>query len=234
MTDSLVETSDREEPVAPSATVVLVRDGSEGLEALLVQRNKAVQHMGGMWVFPGGKVDTQDYPADGDTYQAAVNAAIRETREEAGLDVTPDQLVYLSHWITPVGAKRRFATWFFLTILEDDQEVVVDGGEIARHRWVRPQIALAESADDTQSLRLVPPTFVSLKELTECGSCDEVRDIFSAREPLHYAPRMVFVTDGICFLYQGDAGYDSESLDISGNRHRLYMVNDRLDYIREL
>lgn len=230
----MVETSNSVEPVLPAATVVLVRDGREGLEALLVQRNKAVQHMGGMWVFPGGKVDEADFPPDRDAYQAAVNAAIRETQEEAGLNVSADQLVYLAHWTTPEGAKKRFATWFFLTILEDGQKVQVDGGEIAKHRWVRPQIALAESVDEAEPLRLVPPTFVSLKDIAECATCEEAREIFSARDALQYAPRMVFVEDGICFLYQGDAGYESESLDAEGNRHRLYMVNDQLDYIREL
>ena len=83
----MLETSDIVEPVFPAAPVVLVRDGEEGLEALLVQRNQAVQHMGGMWVFPGGKVDAADHTGDRDDYQAAVNGAIRETREEAGLDV---------------------------------------------------------------------------------------------------------------------------------------------------
>ena len=74
-----------EQPVFPSATVVIIRDGDAGLEALLVQRSKAVKHMGGMWVFPGGKIDDADYPDDRDAYGAAVNAAIRETQEEAGL-----------------------------------------------------------------------------------------------------------------------------------------------------
>lgn len=230
----MVETSDQVEPVRPAATIVLVRDGREGLEALLVQRNKAVQHMGGMWVFPGGKVDEADYPADRDEYQAAVNAAIRETREEAGVTVTADQLVYLSHWTTPAGAKKRFATWFFLTILEDGQQVQVDGGEIAKHRWVRPQIALAESANESEPLRLVPPTFVSLKDIAECANCEEAREIFSARDAFAYAPRMVFVEEGICFLYQGDAGYESENVEAEGNRHRLLMINEQLDYIREL
>jgi len=86
----MLETSDLIEPIYPAATVVLVRDCEDGIEALLVQRNKALQHMGGMWVFPGGKVDEADYPEDRDDYQAAVNAAIRETREEAGLSVTLD------------------------------------------------------------------------------------------------------------------------------------------------
>ena len=110
----MIETSEQVEPVFPAATVVLVRDGDTGLETLLVQRRQSVKHMGGTWVFPGGKVDEADYPADRDEYRAALNAAIRETQEEAGLSLSADQLVYLSHWTTPEGAKKRFATWFFL------------------------------------------------------------------------------------------------------------------------
>lgn len=230
----MLETSDQIEPVRPAATVVLVRDGAEGLEALLVQRTQAVKHMGGMWVFPGGKVDAGDYPVDRDEYQAAVNAAIRETQEEAGLKVSADQLVYLSHWTTPEGAKKRFATWFFLTLLEDDQEVKVDGGEIGNHRWVRPELALAESADEAQPLRLMPPTYVSLYDLVASATCEEARIAMDAREAIQYAPRMVFVEDGICFLYEGDAGYINEELERPGSRHRLYMVNDQLEYIREI
>lgn len=230
----MLEVSDRVEAVLPAATVILVRDGEQGLEALLVQRNKAVQHMGGMWVFPGGKVDEADYPPGREEYQAAVNAAIRETAEEAGLRVDADQLVYLSHWTTPEGAKKRFATWFFLTILEDGQEVQVDGGEIALHRWVRPQIALAESADEAHPLRLMPPTYVSLKDIADFASCAEAREIMGTRGAMQYAPRMVFVEDGVCFLYQGDVAYETEDMESAGNRHRLYMVNDQLDYIREL
>jgi 8-oxo-dGTP pyrophosphatase MutT (NUDIX family) len=230
----VLETSDVIEPVYPAATVVLVRDGDDGMEALLVQRNKAVQHMGGMWVFPGGKVDEADYPGDRDEYRAAVNAAIRETREEAGLEVTAEQLVYLSHWTTPEGAKRRFATWFFLTILEDGQEVRVDGGEIALHRWVSPETALLESADEDHPLRLMPPTFVSLADIADCHSCDQARERIGGRDAIMYAPRMVFVDDGICFLYEGDAGYHDEALDAEGGRHRLYMVNDQLEYIRKI
>lgn len=229
----MLETSDVVEPVYPAATVVLVRDSDDGMEALLVQRNKAVQHMGGMWVFPGGKVDRDDYPGDRDEYKAAVNAAIRETREEAGLEVSAEQLVYLSHWTTPEGAKRRFATWFFLTILEDGQEVQVDGGEIALHRWVRPETAIFESADADHPLRLMPPTYVSLADIADCDSCAQARERMGQRDAIMYAPRMVPVEEGICFLYEGDAGYPQSKLEAGGARHRLYMVNDKLDYIRQ-
>jgi 8-oxo-dGTP pyrophosphatase MutT (NUDIX family) len=229
----VLELSDTVEPVYPAATVVLVRDGDAGLEALLVQRNKTVQHMGGMWVFPGGKVDESDYPGDRDEYRAAVNAAIRETQEEAGLDITAEQLVYLSHWTTPEGAKRRFATWFFLAILEDGQEVRVDGGEIALHRWVNPETAIAESADDTHPLRLMPPTYVSLADIADCRSCVQARARMASRDAIMYAPRMAGIDDGLCFLYEGDAGYDDVSVDAPGGRHRLYMINNQLEYIRQ-
>jgi 8-oxo-dGTP pyrophosphatase MutT (NUDIX family) len=233
LTDNF-EASEANEPIHPSATVVLVRDGEAGLEALLVQRANAVKHMGGMWVFPGGKVDEADYSQDRNPYDAAVNAAIRETQEEAGLQVRPEQLVFLSHWTTPAGAKKRFATWFFLAILEDGQEVQVDGGEISNHRWVVPNTALADSADESHPLRLMPPTFVSIQDIAECSNCGEARVQMGARDPIFYEPRMVAVEGGLCFLYGGDAGYDTESLDVEGPRHRLFMVDDKLDYIREL
>ena len=191
------------EPVYPAATVVLLRDGKDGIEALLVQRNAAVQHMGGMWVFPGGKVDKIDYPSDRDEYQAAVNAAIRETHEEAGLKIAAEQLVYLSHWTTPEGAKKRFATWFFVAILSDGQEVQVDGGEIARHRWVKPSVALAESADSEHPLRLMPPSFVSLFDIADCQSCAQARQQVGDREAIIYAPRIAFVEGWHLFFICG-------------------------------
>jgi len=229
----MLELSKSVEPVYPAATVVLVRDGEEGLEALLVQRNKALAHMGGMWVFPGGRVDDADYPADRDDYGAALNAAIRETREEAGLEIAASQLAYLSHWTTPEGAKRRYATWFFLAVLEDGQEVTVDGSEIAHHRWVRPEVAFAEIRDTEHPFRLMPPTFISLLDIAGCQSCREALGHIGARQAFHYAPRMVFVEDGICFLYQGDAGYADENLDAQGGRHRTYMIDGQLEYLRQ-
>ncbi len=229
----MLETTDTVEPIYPAATVVLVRDGDVGMEALLVQRSSAVTHMGGMWVFPGGKVDEADYPEDGDDYRAALNAAIRETREEAGLAISEDQLVYFAHWTTPEGARRRFATWFFLCILEDDQEVQVDGGEIALHRWVRPEQAFAELADPDDPFRLMPPTYVSLVDIAAHCDCQTAREVLDERDALVFEPRMVFVDDGICFLYAGDAGYDEQDLEAPGARHRTYMINEQLQYLRE-
>ncbi len=50
------------EPVAPrdAATVILVRDGADGVEVFFVKRHADVRFMGGAFVFPGGKLDPGD------------------------------------------------------------------------------------------------------------------------------------------------------------------------------
>jgi 8-oxo-dGTP pyrophosphatase MutT (NUDIX family) len=216
----------------PSATVVLVRDGAEGLEVLMVQRHNQVKHMGGMWVFPGGRVDPADHTSDGDAYAAAVNAAIRETREEAGLTIGPDHLFYMSHWTTPEGAKKRFATWFFVGVLEEHQDVVVDGGEIYQHRWVRPQQALQAQARG--ELKLMPPTYITLLELDDFDHCATAQQTLGERDAIQYAPRVTTLDDALHFLYAGDAGFEEADPARPGPRHRCIMHEETLTYLREL
>ncbi|MGL4808120.1 MAG: NUDIX hydrolase, partial [Giesbergeria sp.] len=55
-------------PAAPetprdAATVVLLRDAPGGLEVLLQRRHAQMTDMGGLYVFPGGKLDPQDSDA---------------------------------------------------------------------------------------------------------------------------------------------------------------------------
>jgi 8-oxo-dGTP pyrophosphatase MutT (NUDIX family) len=91
----------------PAATVVLARDGNAGgIEIYLVQRHGSIGFMGGMHVFPGGKVcDADETPAmrscildaaalrgdvwgddiDSGAAFARTVAAARETFEEAGV-----------------------------------------------------------------------------------------------------------------------------------------------------
>ena len=44
----------------PAATVVLLREANGRLEALMMRRGAGLAFMGGMWVFPGGRVDPAD------------------------------------------------------------------------------------------------------------------------------------------------------------------------------
>ena len=52
---------DPDKPLLLAATVVIVRDGEDGLEVLMVLRNRSLKFGGGSWVFPGGRVDEADY-----------------------------------------------------------------------------------------------------------------------------------------------------------------------------
>ena len=79
----------------------------------------------------------------------------------------------------------------------------------------------------------MPPTYVSLADIIDCHSCAQARERMGSRDAIIYAPRMVAVDDGLCFLYEGDAGYRDEVMDTAGARHRLYMVNNQLEYIRQ-
>jgi 8-oxo-dGTP pyrophosphatase MutT (NUDIX family) len=71
-------------PARPAATVILLRDTTEGLEVFLIRRHAAMSFAGGMYVFPGGVVDPADVVGRG-IAEALVQAAIRETFEETGL-----------------------------------------------------------------------------------------------------------------------------------------------------
>ena len=49
--------SDTEVPVRPAATVMLLRDTGSGLEVFMLRRTANAAFAGGMYVFPGGKVE---------------------------------------------------------------------------------------------------------------------------------------------------------------------------------
>lgn len=46
-----------------AATVLLLREQPSGVEVLMMRRASGVSFMGGMWVFPGGRLDASDHSA---------------------------------------------------------------------------------------------------------------------------------------------------------------------------
>ncbi|HSJ44043.1 MAG TPA: hypothetical protein VK923_05090 [Euzebyales bacterium] len=95
----------------PASTVLVVRDGTDGVEVYLQRRSAAMRFVSGFWVFPGGRVDDADRdpaidahwsgpPPDAwaqvmdvpvDLARGHVVAAYRETLEEAGILLTADR-----------------------------------------------------------------------------------------------------------------------------------------------
>ncbi|MEN9873335.1 MAG: hypothetical protein RL186_232 [Pseudomonadota bacterium] len=80
-----------------AATLLIVRDGAQGLEVLMVERHANIGFAGGALVWPGGRIDPADYdagwqevalgldPEDDADAQAARIAAVREAFEECGI-----------------------------------------------------------------------------------------------------------------------------------------------------
>jgi glyoxylase-like metal-dependent hydrolase (beta-lactamase superfamily II)/8-oxo-dGTP pyrophosphatase MutT (NUDIX family) len=93
----------------PAATLILVRDASDGMEVFMIRRTQSAVFMGGAHVFPGGGVDAGDASADLAAHCEGLDdaeasrllgiecgglaywtAALRECFEEAGLLLAHD------------------------------------------------------------------------------------------------------------------------------------------------
>jgi len=98
------------QPIRPAATVILVREARTGFEIFMLRRTSAAAFAGGMYVFPGGRVDGDDHlhaydpwrvgpgplqshqrAALGDEWRGYWIAGIRESFEEAGLLLAYDR-----------------------------------------------------------------------------------------------------------------------------------------------
>ena len=215
----------------PASTVILVRDGAAGLETLMLRRNSKIV-FGGMWVFPGGRVDLgdrHDLAAD-DDLGAARHAAVREAEEEAGLVVALDSLVPFSHWTPPPITPKRYLTWFFLAPAPST-EVVIDHGEIREHAWMSPTEALRRR--DEGEIELAPPTFVSLFELAQWSDVEQALAAVRARTLEHFATHIAMEDGGPVALWHGDAGWEAGDASIPGGRHRLSMHGPDWRYERD-
>ncbi len=221
-------------PATPAATVVALRDGGDGPEVLLLRRQRGGA-FGGLWVFPGGKVEPQDFDAagvaPGDTspqaeVQVARHAAVREAEEEAALRLRPEDLEVHSYWIPPPEAARRFSTWFFVAGVAPGQAIVVDRAEVDEHRWVTPDAAMAQREAGT--LPLAPPTWMTLSQLAGHASVPDA--IAHARNgtPGRFETHIARPTagHGTALVWPGDAAYDDGDLDRPGGRRRLWTSED--------
>jgi 8-oxo-dGTP pyrophosphatase MutT (NUDIX family) len=179
------------EPAAPrpAATVILLRRGGKhsdvGLQVLLVQRNPGARFMPGVWVFPGGAVDS----ADGEGEEAHRAAAVRELAEEAGIELGVEDLVPYSRWITPKVVPIRFDTRFYLALAPPHSPPEPDGSETVDADWFRPKDAL--DRHHAGELPLVFPTIKHLESLLGYANSAEALDAARAREVKLVEPEMV-------------------------------------------
>lgn len=236
--ESDLETLTNDVVPGSAATVVLLRDGERGLEVLLAERPRDRGSFAGAWVFPGGAVDEAD-AAGGpiDSEDAARRAAVRETREEIGLDLDRYDLVPFSHWTPPKGAQKQLRTTFF-AVRVPDGEIRPAPDEVMAVEWLRPTEALERHA--AGSMTLWPPTWVTLHGLQRAASVDAALAELRSGHVKPYVARIS--DDGGTILWQEDDEYEAQrerqaynpavpddAPDAEGNQHRLVM--DRLPWI---
>ena len=214
-----------------AATVILLRDNPDGpgsgsddpsgLEILMLKRNSKIA-FGGMWVFPGGRIDPEDWHGidAGDDLAASRKAAEREALEECGLAVDTSSMHPFSHWTPPKTTPRRFLTWFFAA-RAGMGEVKIDHGEIHESAWMSPADALRRR--DAREIEIAPPTFVSLSELTAFRNVDHALEAIQARTPERFQTVIGLSEVGPVAMWHGDAGYASADPAAEGDHHRLTM-----------
>lgn len=221
----------------PAATIIPLRDSAEGLEVLMLRRDDTLRFAAGMWVFPGGRLDPEDFPGGsaptGPTPEeletAARAAALREADEEASVTIEPATIRRWSQWTPPpMGSeekpRHRFTTAFLVGVaIGDTDAIVVDDGEIREHQWCSPTAMMNSHAAGEVSL--APPTFITLCQLTAWRNPAEVLMAAPASAELveHFATRVGTTDGGWAALYHGDVAYESGDTSAPGPRHRLLM-----------
>lgn len=168
-------------PIRPAATVILLREHRGQIEVLLLHRNREVVFGGDHWVFPGGRIDEEDYRHDDDHEIAARVAAVRETHEEAGLLIEAGTLTAVSHWVTPSWSPKRYDTAFYVTTYQRGEQVIVDGSEIVAHQWLRPRLAIEHY--DRGEKKMMPPTIHTLHEIARHDSAMDYIAMCANRRP---------------------------------------------------
>jgi hypothetical protein len=119
---------------------------------------------------------------------------------------------YVSHWITPELAPRRYDTRFFITAAPAGQVARHDDAETIATIWVRPHDALAREA--AGEIELLSPTIANLRSIEGFTSAGDVVAWASQVTHVTTVLPIVLIEDGhILILRPGDPGYEEAMAD---------------------
>ena len=197
----------RWEPITPraAATVLLLRETPLGLETYMMCRASTMAFAASAYVFPGGRLDPEDYDrgqvldeevinlaslsvrmsADPAQTRGLLMCAVRELEEEAGVIIDPHALVLLDHWVTPEWEHLRYDVRFFITHMPEDQIAQPHGTEAVEARWLTPSAAIREA--DQGKILLMAPTRAALEHLLDHT---EIATLVAASDARDIVPRM--------------------------------------------
>ncbi|HEY4956227.1 MAG TPA: MBL fold metallo-hydrolase [Caldimonas sp.] len=142
------------------------------------------------------------------------------------LRLAVDRLVYLSHWLTPLGRPKRFDTRFFIAEAPPSQTAAHDGAELLEQMWVAPADALARSA----SLKLLTPTQKTLETIARFASVADLMAWATApRAVALVMPRVANGREGFRPVMPDEPAWaELGRIDPAGHGHESYeLVPDR-------
>jgi len=128
--------------------------------------------------------------------------------EEEDLVLDVGNIHYFAHWITPVGAPRRYDTRFFVTAAPEGQVPLHDDRETVESLWIEPRAALDRF--ERGEMDLIFPTIRSLEAISRF---DRSADLLEAARTIAdvpmVLPRVVSDGNGVRIVLPGDPAYDS-------------------------
>lgn len=177
-------------PVRPAATVMLVRDGADGVEVFMLQRTHGAAFARGQFVFPGGKVDDADH---GETFEPICD----------GLDdPTASKLLGLDHgglaWLVAAVRECFEEAGVLLArpvdgddVIRFDEPTVAGRFNDARHRVYDGSLSLADLCAEERLMLMVDQMHLVDHWITPLGERRRFDTRFfvatapDAQEPLH-------------------------------------------------
>lgn len=194
--------SDTPTPIHDAATVILLRKCGDETRVLMGQRGKSAVFMPGKFVFPGGRVDPQDYDASDpnlinpvcrarlaieatpELATALLVAARRELHEETGLSLKRSaDMRFIFRAITPPMRPRRFDARFLICdasdVLDDLDDFSRAEDELVHLQWV--SVAEALTLDLPFVTRIV---LAEVNALTAISGPPEVVPFYDHRDPV--------------------------------------------------
>jgi len=135
----------------------------------------------------------------------AGTASFVDLLEARSLVIAGRELRLFSHWLTPMGAPRRYNTWFFVAPAPAGEDGAHDDRELVASSWVRPRDALAHHADSR--IDLIFPTEMSLRALTRYErAADLLADLDATPREADGAPHVVAEGNGERVVLPSDTG----------------------------
>jgi glyoxylase-like metal-dependent hydrolase (beta-lactamase superfamily II)/8-oxo-dGTP pyrophosphatase MutT (NUDIX family) len=124
-----------------------------------------------------------------------------------------DMLRPWSNWITPEVEKRRYDTRFFVAELPPGQRADARNTEVTEAGWRRPSDALAAWHDG--DLQLLPPTWVTLEQLSEYSDVGAALRAGEERPITPLIPKVRRDGDKVQLHLPHELGYENAPLSLS-------------------